>query len=480
MTYCQNFPRMEPLYASNISYIKRAACRTTSTFCTTWPDGTRANPPSSDDVFDTLCRAESLSFEPGSRYAYCDSNYFLLAQIIERVTGERFAEFARSRILDPLEMTSAYISTGHSVGSAERNAKVSTLCRAEGYVEYAFDLKSPFLLRTPELRKTAFHPVQLAYAHAGAEGLYASTADLTALAAHIVSPSLLPITVMRDHILHAPCMRDAGFGYAYGLNVGTYRDRRFAGHDGQIWGYTASLAVFPDDGFEVICMSNRADIAAWEVRSRIMEALDSGCVAKRKNRAASVHDAPHDEYVRHLLGVYLNPETASFLEIDIRDGRLVASLNGGEHSAIESSVEGGTLRLADGRTISADMPHENGHRITVRTTDGCAMAFERFRAASGQAEFLQYEGAYSCKELATTFDVHATDTGVRLRNRDRSRPSMDLDYTPTVRGFFWSRDPYSELSQIEFLRRDNAIHSFIYRDLDGDQRERFRFVRVAS
>ena len=69
---------------------------------------------------------------------------------------------------------------------------------------------------------------------------------------------------------------------------------------------------------------------------------------------------------------------------------------------------------------------------------------------------------------------------MRLRNRDAQRPSMDLDYTPTIRDFFASHDPHPGISQIQFLRDGGSIVAFIYRDYDGDGREAFRFERVSD
>ncbi len=45
-----------------------------------------------------------LEFEPGSKFAYNNSGYFLLGAIIEKVTGKSYAENLQTRILDPLEM----------------------------------------------------------------------------------------------------------------------------------------------------------------------------------------------------------------------------------------------------------------------------------------------------------------------------------------------------------------------------------------
>lgn len=62
---------------------------------------------------------DTPQFEPGTRYSYSNSGYFLLGAIIEKVSGLSYAKFVEQRIFVPLGMrNSAY--EGHERGSAMR------------------------------------------------------------------------------------------------------------------------------------------------------------------------------------------------------------------------------------------------------------------------------------------------------------------------------------------------------------------------
>ena len=52
-----------------------------------------------------ITRQKALNHPPGAAASYTNSGYFLLPLIVERVTGERFADFMRHRIFEPLGMT---------------------------------------------------------------------------------------------------------------------------------------------------------------------------------------------------------------------------------------------------------------------------------------------------------------------------------------------------------------------------------------
>jgi len=50
--------------------------------------------------------SQRLDFEPGAKYAYSQAGYLLLGRIIERVTGKKFEEVVREKVLLPAGATS--------------------------------------------------------------------------------------------------------------------------------------------------------------------------------------------------------------------------------------------------------------------------------------------------------------------------------------------------------------------------------------
>jgi CubicO group peptidase (beta-lactamase class C family) len=55
-------------------------------------------------ALQALSREQKLLFPPGEKYEYSNSGYVVLGQIIERVSGKRYAEFLKETIFDPLKM----------------------------------------------------------------------------------------------------------------------------------------------------------------------------------------------------------------------------------------------------------------------------------------------------------------------------------------------------------------------------------------
>jgi CubicO group peptidase (beta-lactamase class C family) len=53
-----------------------------------------------------------LNFPPDTKFAYCNTNYSLLALIIEKVTGNKFPRAMKELIFEPLKMNNSFILAG--------------------------------------------------------------------------------------------------------------------------------------------------------------------------------------------------------------------------------------------------------------------------------------------------------------------------------------------------------------------------------
>jgi CubicO group peptidase (beta-lactamase class C family) len=69
-----------------------------------------------------MFRDKPLDFEPGTRFRYSNSNYVVLALIIEKVSGQSYGEFLKANIFDPLGLG----ATAHDSDATQVIAKLST------------------------------------------------------------------------------------------------------------------------------------------------------------------------------------------------------------------------------------------------------------------------------------------------------------------------------------------------------------------
>ena len=171
--------------------------------------------------------SQSLLFEPGSAFRYSNSNYILLADIVEQVSGQYYNVFLRDSIFYPLEMkhTGLITEIPDSPSWAETlifDNEVEEVKR-KGVAKGAGDIVS----NAPDMVKWM-------------EGLYGGK---------IVSPDTLR-EMTEDY---SP---DYGEKYGYGL---TPMFAGGAGHEGAISDYSSIDYFNPKNGYCLFCDSNGSD-----------------------------------------------------------------------------------------------------------------------------------------------------------------------------------------------------------------------------
>src|SRR5205823_4214393 len=59
--------------------------------------------------------ARKLESPPGEKFSYSNAGYWLLGYLVEKVSGQSYAEFLRLRIFQPLNMTATRLSDPRAV-----------------------------------------------------------------------------------------------------------------------------------------------------------------------------------------------------------------------------------------------------------------------------------------------------------------------------------------------------------------------------
>lgn len=72
-----------------------------------WGDNKRAS--NQDVLHFFITQKPALQGTPGKQFTYCNSNYVLLALIIEKVSGKNYADFLRETIFEPLGMRNTLV-----------------------------------------------------------------------------------------------------------------------------------------------------------------------------------------------------------------------------------------------------------------------------------------------------------------------------------------------------------------------------------
>ena len=174
-----------------------------------------------------------LRFAPGEKFEYCNLGYFILVEIISRVSGMTWPEFFQARIFHPLEM------------NATRVTSVTDLIphRSGGYQwrEHRFENVVPFLALRPS-------------------GAFVSTAtDLAKWEQTLTKPGLL--TKKSLDLMWTRFRLNSGESvpYGFGWRLNSVGGQLEIGHGGSLPGFRAYYARYPEKHLSIIILTNSGD-----------------------------------------------------------------------------------------------------------------------------------------------------------------------------------------------------------------------------
>jgi CubicO group peptidase (beta-lactamase class C family) len=186
------------------------------------------------DVLELMRKASGPDFPAGTRYSYSNSGYAVLAMIIERVSGQRFADFLHQRIFEPLGM---HGSVAYEKGVSE------VVRRAMGYRDESG------VFRDADQSPTS--------AVLGDGGIYTSVADYRKWDAALYSERLVPRPRLEEAFRPGPLCDDRQTTYGFGWMLGEHDGHKVVFHTGDTCGFNTCVRRIPDLGLLVVVLSNR-------------------------------------------------------------------------------------------------------------------------------------------------------------------------------------------------------------------------------
>lgn len=175
---------------------------------------------------------DPLEFEPGTRFSYNNSGYFLLGAIIEKVSGLSYARFLEQRIFTPLGMKD----------TAYEGVERSGAPRAKGY-------SAKGAVYAP----ATFLSMSQPYA---AGSLVSTVDDLARWDAAITSGKLLKPASWKMAFTPYKLNPDKSTEYGYGWGIGSFQGVPAVDHGGGINGFQTYALRLPQQKIFVAVLAN--------------------------------------------------------------------------------------------------------------------------------------------------------------------------------------------------------------------------------
>jgi CubicO group peptidase (beta-lactamase class C family) len=184
------------------------------------------------DVLGLLAMQNRTYFKAGSSYRYSNSGYALLALIVEKASGQRFASFLRESVFRPLDMQSTV---------AFENGVSTAPARAFGY-----SAAGDSWTRTDQSSTSAV---------LGDGGIYSSIDDLAKWDAALYDDRLLSPKSRELAFTPATHTDNPSVDYAFGWRV----TGETLWHSGETRGFRNVIIRYPERKLTVIMLTNRND-----------------------------------------------------------------------------------------------------------------------------------------------------------------------------------------------------------------------------
>ncbi len=186
------------------------------------------------DCLQLMFSVDSLYFAPGTQYRYSNTGYALLALIVEKISGERFADFVQKNI---------FSAVGMNTSVAFENGRSTVAQRAFGHSW--IDGK---WVRTDQSNTSAV---------LGDGGIYSNVEEIALWISALWNYRMLPEASQHRSWADGVLNDGSSIDYGMGWHKETYRGIRHPHHGGSTRGFRNHILVFPEQQLMVIVLTNR-------------------------------------------------------------------------------------------------------------------------------------------------------------------------------------------------------------------------------
>ena len=269
------------------------------TWLTTWRQDLKP-----DDLL-AFTKGKSLIFTPGTDWAYSNTNYILLGEVIAKVSEESYASYVQTKLLAPAGMQHSQYDNAEDVIPG----------RVAGYA-----------VAGPKKWKNAAY---LSMTHPYAAGALVSTVDdLWKWDKALSTGSLIDRKLLAQAYSSTVLPDGRSTGYGYGWGIGTLGHFKTIEHGGGINGFTAYEMKVPDAGLYIAVLCNN-EAAAPLVGTGALAFRIANAVLGGERDAKSVTVGP--DSLKDFVGVYRLKDNAK-RAVTMADGKLFVQRTGGPKS----------------------------------------------------------------------------------------------------------------------------------------------------
>ncbi|WP_020536738.1 serine hydrolase domain-containing protein [Lewinella cohaerens] len=326
-----------------------------------------------------MFRQKGMNNKPGEKMLYSNTNYVLLALVIERVSGMPIDEFAKKELFDPLQMSNTFYKS--DLRRVVKN-------RAYSYYKEGGEYKQPKSLTLC----------------VGAGGVESTISDL-AIWSQIFLDTSHKYSYISDFITKLDQLNNGEeMLHARGMFVTPYNGLTTFNHSGRDLGMRSQFICLPDLNLGVIVFANAEHINAVNVSYQILELFIQELPQNKNPQKTHLHS---DEELNQVVGHYQELNSDLRMDIFIVNDTLNAQSSFGSNPVQLNSTSNNSFSRIDNASVRYTfLSGENSEADLLVDFGGALFYFEKIELAPApNPDVSEYSGIYFSEELNVSYEL---------------------------------------------------------------------------
>ena len=318
---------------------------------------------------------------PGEKILYSNSNYVLLALIIERVSGQNIAAFAKEQLFEPLAMNHTFYST-------DLNQTIKN--RAYSYYKEGHEYKQPKSLTLC----------------VGAGGVGSTIEDLSKWS-NLFTEKQSKLPYLSKFITTIDTLNNGEqLKYARGVFVTPYKGYKTINHSGRDLGMRSQLISLPNENLSIIIFSNSENINAVNLSYRVLDLFieEKTKGTKEIKKEYYIHTATD---LKNITGNYQEINSDLGMAIFLENNLLMAKSSFGKIATKLITISENKFHRDQNSSVSYQFFNDVNKTCDL-TVDfgGAKFYFERVHLHDPElVNLTDFIGEYFSKELNVTYQL---------------------------------------------------------------------------
>lgn len=339
-------------------------------------------------IQELMFRQEGVNNRPGAKMLYSNTNYVLLALLVERISGQELYEFAHNELFTPLGMTQSFY---------RNDLRAIIKNRAYPYYKEKGTYKQPKSLTLC----------------VGAGEMGSTIEDLSIWSQVFLNPKH-KFSYLKDFITFQDTLNNGEpMTHARGMFVSPYKGYTTFNHSGRGIGMRSQFICVPELNLGVFAYTNSEHINAVDISYQILDLYIN------KQRVIEKENLNCDYIVQKLknfVGTYqeLNSDLRMSIFIENDTLKAISSFGSDAVPLIQNGNNKFCRQDNSSVTYSFLLPKSSETDLQV-DFGGAIFYFERINLSKNPNNNLpQYIGSYYSKELDVTYNITVSDNQLIL------------------------------------------------------------------